>query len=88
MVETATSVVTDKVTYLQTATKTQVMTDFMTVTAVSTMVEPTTYVKTWVQTVTKDNVSLIGNYFFVSTLAHSLHTIDGNGHEHSDFYRD
>lgn len=35
------------------------MTDFMTVTAVSTVVQPTTFVKTWVQTETMDKVRLI-----------------------------
>jgi hypothetical protein len=42
----------------------------MTVTAVSTMVQPTTYVKTWVSTQTQDNVSLIYIFFNLNQIIH------------------
>lgn len=44
-------------TVLQTATVTDVMTDFMTVTQVSTVVQPTTITSVYVSTQVIDNVS-------------------------------
>lgn len=67
MVETATAIVTDKVTYLQTAIKTETMTNFMTVTAISMVVQPTTYVKTWVSTQTQDKFDLIASHLVLPT---------------------
>lgn len=53
-----TATVTDQVTSVQTATKTETQTDRITMTDTVTRVEPTTVVSVWVQTETKDNVSI------------------------------
>jgi hypothetical protein len=54
-----TATLTDKMTIVQTATKTQVMTDFMTVTKLSTVVQPTTFTSIWVSTNVIDKVCRI-----------------------------
>ena len=54
-----TDTLTDKMTIGQTATKTQVMTDFMTVTKLNTVVQPTTFTSIWVSTNVIDKVCRI-----------------------------
>ena len=60
-----TATVTDEMTVIQTAilTKTKTETDKVTMTEVSTVVQPTTFTSVWVQTQTIDNVSTLFVWF-------------------------
>ena len=60
-----TATITDEMTVIQTAilTKTKTETDKVTMTEVSTVVQPTTFTSVWVQTQTIDNVSTLFVWF-------------------------
>jgi hypothetical protein len=59
LVETNTATVTDKMTFVHTATQTQFETEKVTVTQLSTVVQPTTYTSIWIKTDVIDNVRFI-----------------------------
>ena len=85
---TMTATVTDAVTYVQTSTDLSVstetdtatmfetMTDFVTMTDISTVIQPTTYVSTYLQTQTIDDVSYTIYYFEMTLISAQTMTVE------------